>query len=96
MASGMLKVRVRDLRRISSDSRSHEGMYNEGIVSTFIYYYHSENIQDTRLSFRQATAEPFYHEQDDSFCMKTPEIGSSRRQRTPGGWKISRRICKPS
>ncbi|KAL1705603.1 hypothetical protein EV121DRAFT_290271 [Schizophyllum commune] len=48
-----------------------EGMYNEGIVSTFIYYYHSENIQDTRLSFRQATAEPFYHEQDDSFCMKT-------------------------
>ncbi|KAL1745925.1 hypothetical protein HDZ31DRAFT_81609 [Schizophyllum fasciatum] len=48
-----------------------EGMYNEGIVSTFIYYYHSENIQDTRLAFRQATAEPYYHEQDDSFCMKT-------------------------
>ena len=46
-------------------------MYNEGIVSTFIYYYHSENIQDTRLSFRQATADPFYHEQNDSFCMKT-------------------------
>lgn len=48
-----------------------EGMRNESIVSTFIYYYDSDNIRDTRLAFRQATAEPMYHEQYDSYCMKT-------------------------
>ncbi|KAL1669844.1 hypothetical protein GGF50DRAFT_109909 [Schizophyllum commune] len=48
-----------------------EGMWNERIVSTFIYYYESENIQDTTLAFRQATAEPLYHQQDDVFCMWT-------------------------
>lgn len=46
-------------------------MWNERIVSTFIYYYESENIQDTTLGFRQATAEPLYHQQDDVFCMWT-------------------------
>ncbi|KAL1677544.1 hypothetical protein EV122DRAFT_279019 [Schizophyllum commune] len=48
-----------------------EGMWNERIVSTFIYYYDSENIEDTTLAFRQATAEPLYHRQDDVFCMWT-------------------------
>ncbi|KAI4522667.1 hypothetical protein K525DRAFT_268692 [Schizophyllum commune Loenen D] len=48
-----------------------EGMWNERIVSTFIYYYDSENIQDTTLAFRQATSEPLYHRQDDVFCMWT-------------------------
>ncbi|KAL1705591.1 hypothetical protein EV121DRAFT_269707 [Schizophyllum commune] len=48
-----------------------EGMWNERIVSTFIYYHDSENIQDTTLAFRQATSEPLYHRQDDVFCMWT-------------------------
>ncbi|KAI5828682.1 hypothetical protein K523DRAFT_306630 [Schizophyllum commune Tattone D] len=48
-----------------------EGMWNERIVSTFIYYYGSENIEDTTLAFRQATSEPLYHRQDDVFCMWT-------------------------
>uniref|UniRef100_D8QLY9 Uncharacterized protein n=1 Tax=Schizophyllum commune (strain H4-8 / FGSC 9210) TaxID=578458 RepID=D8QLY9_SCHCM len=48
-----------------------EGMWNERIVSTFIYYYDSDNIQDTTLAFRQATSEPLYHRQDDVFCMMT-------------------------
>ncbi|KAI5828686.1 hypothetical protein K523DRAFT_417386 [Schizophyllum commune Tattone D] len=46
-----------------------EGMWNERIVSTFIYYYDSQNIQDTRLAFRQPTADPTYHQQDDEYCM---------------------------
>ncbi|KAL1677548.1 hypothetical protein EV122DRAFT_252505 [Schizophyllum commune] len=29
----------------------------------------SKNIQDTRLAFRQPTADPTYHEQDDEYCM---------------------------
>jgi Protein of unknown function (DUF4246)/Domain of unknown function DUF4246, N-terminal len=41
-----------------------EGMMNERIVSTGIYYWDSENITDSRLSFRAAVGEPEY-EQDD-------------------------------
>ncbi|KAL1745933.1 hypothetical protein HDZ31DRAFT_81615 [Schizophyllum fasciatum] len=48
-----------------------EGMWNERIVSTFIYYYRSENVQDTQLAFRQATAEALYHRPHDDYCMAT-------------------------
>ncbi|KAJ8908651.1 hypothetical protein NDN08_005356 [Rhodosorus marinus] len=41
-----------------------EGMENEHIVASGIYYYASENITESRLSFRQAVQEPDY-EQDD-------------------------------
>jgi hypothetical protein len=41
-----------------------EGMMNERIVSTGIYYWDSENITDNWLSFRVAVGEPEY-EQDD-------------------------------
>jgi hypothetical protein len=41
-----------------------EGMMNERIVSTCIYYWDSENVTDSRLSFRVAVGEPEY-EQDD-------------------------------
>jgi Protein of unknown function (DUF4246) len=41
-----------------------EGMMNERIVSTGIYYWDSENITNSRLSFRAAVGEPEY-EQDD-------------------------------
>ncbi|KAJ6570066.1 hypothetical protein DFH09DRAFT_1362731 [Mycena vulgaris] len=47
-----------------------EGMATESIVSTFIYYYESENIEPCDLSFRIATEAPDYHEQDDSTCME--------------------------
>ncbi|CAK5268853.1 unnamed protein product [Mycena citricolor] len=46
-----------------------EGMANESIVSTFIYYYDTDNIEPSSLSFRQATSQPEYHEQDDAACM---------------------------
>ncbi|CAK5263957.1 unnamed protein product [Mycena citricolor] len=46
-----------------------EGMGNESIVSTFIYYYDSDNIEPASLGFRQAVASPPYHQQDDVACM---------------------------
>ena len=42
-----------------------EGMLNERIVSTGIYYWDSENITDSRLSFRTALDEPEYEQSDD-------------------------------
>ncbi|KAF7320935.1 hypothetical protein HMN09_00180200 [Mycena chlorophos] len=46
-----------------------EGMMNERIVASGIYYYDQENITESKLSFRVATEEPGYHGQDDDYCM---------------------------
>ncbi|WP_327712604.1 DUF4246 domain-containing protein [Streptomyces sp. NBC_00464] len=43
-----------------------EGMLNERIVSTGIYYWDSENITESRLSFRAALADPRYEQNDDN------------------------------
>uniref|UniRef100_A0A6B2L1E3 DUF4246 domain-containing protein n=1 Tax=Arcella intermedia TaxID=1963864 RepID=A0A6B2L1E3_9EUKA len=42
-----------------------EGMRNEGIVASGIYYYHSSNITPSRLAFRTAVCEPGYEQNDD-------------------------------
>lgn len=42
-----------------------EGMLNERIVSTGIYYYDSENITESLLSFRTALDDPDYEQNDD-------------------------------
>ncbi|KAB1990177.1 DUF4246 domain-containing protein [Streptomyces triticiradicis] len=42
-----------------------EGMLNERIVSTGIYYWDSENITESRLSFRAALDDPHYEQSDD-------------------------------
>ncbi|MFG2294547.1 DUF4246 domain-containing protein [Streptomyces sp. NPDC048603] len=42
-----------------------EGMLNERIVSTGIYYWDSENITESRLSFRTALDDPDYEQNDD-------------------------------
>lgn len=42
-----------------------EGMLNERIVSTGIYYWDSENITESRLSFRAALDDPQYEQSDD-------------------------------
>ncbi|KAJ7747678.1 hypothetical protein DFH07DRAFT_869429 [Mycena maculata] len=47
-----------------------EGMVNESIVASGIYYYDEENITESKLSFRMAVGEPKYHAQDDSECMR--------------------------
>jgi Protein of unknown function (DUF4246)/Domain of unknown function DUF4246, N-terminal len=41
-----------------------EGMMNERIVSTGIYYWDSENITESRLSFRAAVGDPAYEQND--------------------------------
>ncbi|MET9767155.1 DUF4246 domain-containing protein [Streptomyces sp. NPDC006415] len=43
-----------------------EGMLNERIVSTGIYYWDSENITESRLSFRAALDDPRYAQNDDN------------------------------
>lgn len=43
-----------------------EGMLNERIVSTAIYYWDSENITESRLSFRAALDDPSYEQNDDN------------------------------
>ncbi|MEU7025901.1 DUF4246 domain-containing protein [Streptomyces sp. NPDC046275] len=42
-----------------------EGMLNERIVSTGIYYWDSENITESRLAFRAALHDPEYEQNDD-------------------------------
>ncbi|MEV8529629.1 DUF4246 domain-containing protein [Streptomyces sp. NPDC052000] len=43
-----------------------EGMMNERIVSTGIYYWDSENVTESRLSFRAALNDPDYEQSDDN------------------------------
>ncbi|MFJ6793720.1 DUF4246 domain-containing protein [Streptomyces sp. NPDC091268] len=43
-----------------------EGMLNERIVSTGIYYWDSENITESRLGFRTALDDPDYEQSDDN------------------------------
>ncbi|MFE6835068.1 DUF4246 domain-containing protein [Streptomyces sp. NPDC057705] len=43
-----------------------EGMLNERIVSTGIYYWDSENITESRLGFRAALDDPDYEQNDDT------------------------------
>ncbi|MFI8191656.1 DUF4246 domain-containing protein [Streptomyces sp. NPDC085946] len=43
-----------------------EGMLNERIVSTGIYYWDSENITESRLGFRVALDDPDYEQNDDN------------------------------
>ncbi|ODQ79766.1 hypothetical protein BABINDRAFT_62012 [Babjeviella inositovora NRRL Y-12698] len=45
-----------------------EGTINEDIVATVLYYYDSENITESNLSFRMAFNEPQYEQGDDVFC----------------------------
>ncbi|KAF9928508.1 hypothetical protein BGZ67_006958 [Mortierella alpina] len=42
-----------------------EGMANENIVASGIYYYHTENISESRLNFRIQVHEPAYEQNDD-------------------------------
>lgn len=43
-----------------------EGMLNERIVSTAIYYWDSENITESRLGFRAAVDDPDYEQNDNT------------------------------
>ncbi|KAI8346693.1 hypothetical protein B0O80DRAFT_467497 [Mortierella sp. GBAus27b] len=45
-----------------------EGMANENIVASGIYYYHTENITESRLNFRIQVQEPEYEQSDYQGC----------------------------
>jgi hypothetical protein len=45
-----------------------EGTINEDIVATIIYYYDSDNITDSKLSFRTGFEDPMYDQGDGIFC----------------------------
>jgi hypothetical protein len=47
-----------------------EGMENERIVSSAIYYYDSSNITECTLSFRQAVGDPYYEQNDNRGVME--------------------------
>ncbi|KAJ7471961.1 hypothetical protein FB451DRAFT_1251521 [Mycena latifolia] len=47
-----------------------EGMINESIAASGIYYYDEENITESKLEFRVPIGEPEYHGQDDGRCMQ--------------------------
>ncbi|KAJ7725100.1 hypothetical protein B0H16DRAFT_1665936 [Mycena metata] len=47
-----------------------EGMLNEHIVASGIYYYEEENISESRLAFRMTTGAPVYHIQEDVVCSR--------------------------
>ncbi|KAJ7705346.1 hypothetical protein B0H17DRAFT_920489, partial [Mycena rosella] len=59
-----------------------EGMFNERIVASGIYYYEEDNISESRLAFRVTTGPPVYHEQDDELCMDI--LYGMKRHATPG------------
>lgn len=46
-----------------------DGTINEDIVATIVYYYDSENISDSKISFRATYDEPFYDD-GDAFYVK--------------------------
>ncbi|KAG0360316.1 hypothetical protein BGZ54_009623 [Gamsiella multidivaricata] len=46
-----------------------EGMGNENIAASGIYYYHSENVSESRLNFRIQVKEPRYEQSDDKGVM---------------------------
>lgn len=45
-----------------------EGTINEDIVATVLYYYDTENINESRLSFRTGYEDPEYEQDDRFFC----------------------------
>ncbi|CUA75280.1 ABC transporter C family member 4 [Rhizoctonia solani] len=52
-----------------------EGMRNEAIAASGIYYYDEENITESRLAFRAAVTVPYYEQEDERGCILTWGIG---------------------
>ncbi|KAJ7688953.1 hypothetical protein B0H17DRAFT_1202567 [Mycena rosella] len=47
-----------------------EGMVNESIAASGIYYHDEENVTESQLAFRVAVMEPDYHGQNDDHCTR--------------------------
>lgn len=67
-----------------------EGMMNERIVSTGIYYWDSENITDSRLDFRVAVGQPEYEQSDFKGVREVYGVGSEDAMSQVLGWADTR------
>lgn len=57
-----------ELPRYEGGSWHVEGTINEDIVATILYYYDVENIDESKLSFRESLNDPPYEQGDDTYC----------------------------
>lgn len=57
-----------ELPRYEGGSWHVEGTINEDIVATVLYYYDVENIEDSKLSFRESLNDPSYEQGDETYC----------------------------
>lgn len=74
-----------------------EGMANESIVATGIYYYSSENIGESRLHFRTAVAQPDYvHEDKTVFEVYGDDIWALNQRLGSALCVPGRCICFPN
>jgi hypothetical protein len=55
-----------------------EGMYNEKIVASGIYYYSSSNILESKLSFREAVSEPYERDKEKYNIYFETELNQER------------------
>uniref|UniRef100_A0A7S2TEU2 DUF4246 domain-containing protein n=1 Tax=Lotharella oceanica TaxID=641309 RepID=A0A7S2TEU2_9EUKA len=62
-----------------------EGMENEGIVATGIYYYDQENISKTTLAFRRSIADPPYEQNDDRGVQEVYSLRNDQEMNEPLG-----------
>ncbi|KAI0029117.1 hypothetical protein K488DRAFT_73225 [Vararia minispora EC-137] len=88
-------VKLANLTSYLGGSWHVEGMVNEAIFATGIYYYDEENVQKSKLAFRAAVAEPQGYAQRDEIVIR--EIWGVDRQ-TPlvqifGAVETSRGRC---
>jgi hypothetical protein len=67
-----------------------EGMENESIVSSGIYYYDFENIQTSELHFRQSVNEPDYEQGDDKGVEHVYELANEE----PLAKKVGEKLMK--
>ncbi|KAF9090543.1 hypothetical protein BGX29_011415 [Mortierella sp. GBA35] len=59
-----LIVKLANIELTPENPKYEGGTWHENIVATGIYYYHTENITESRLDFRIQVAEPDYEQSD--------------------------------
>eukprot|EP00007_Cunea_sp_BSH-02190019_P001220 CAMPEP_0174238042 /NCGR_PEP_ID=MMETSP0417-20130205/10139_1 /TAXON_ID=242541 /ORGANISM="Mayorella sp, Strain BSH-02190019" /LENGTH=771 /DNA_ID=CAMNT_0015316847 /DNA_START=94 /DNA_END=2409 /DNA_ORIENTATION=+ len=62
-----------------------EGMQNENIVASGIYYYSIENLTESKLAFRVAVAEPNYEQHDERGVSAVYGLENERSLNQPRG-----------
>lgn len=66
-----------------------EGMQNESIVASGIYYYDSHNISESRLAFREAVCEPEYEPNDNNGVDQAYGLGDGHSLNQERGYVLT-------